>query len=76
MPGETEYVLVGGIKPVVSPAPTAAAATPTPGTWYGDLWGTVKAADHPAVKATTAAPLPAPVLTSAPAPVIPTAAAQ
>ena len=76
MPGETEYVLVGGIQPAASPAPTAAVPTPTTGTWYGELWGTVKAADHPVVKATTAAPLPAPVLTNTPAPVLPTAAAQ
>ena len=76
MPGETEYVLVGGIPPATSPAPTAAVSTPTPGTWYSELWGTVKAADHPVVKATSATPLSAPVLTTTPAPVLPTAAAQ
>jgi cell division protein FtsB len=69
MPGEIEYVLVGGIKPSPSAAPTAAAATPTAGTWYDKLWGTVKSADHPVVKPTSAAPLPPPVLTGSPAPI-------
>jgi cell division protein FtsB len=74
LPGETEYILVGGIKPVVSPTPSAAAAGPTAGTWYGKLWGTVTSADHPVVRTTTAAPLPAPVLTGTPAPIVPSAA--
>ena len=73
MPGETEYILVGGIKPAANPTPTAAPTGQNKGTWYGKLWGTVQSADHPAVKVTSAAPLPAPVLTSTPAPVVPSA---
>jgi hypothetical protein len=46
MPGETEYVLTGGIPAAASPAPKAAAATPAPETWYDKLWGTVRSADH------------------------------
>jgi len=74
MPGETEYILFGGIKPSPSPAPTVSAGGPTARTWYANLWGTVTSADHPVVKPTSAAPLPAPVLTGTPAPVVPSAA--
>ena len=74
MPGETEYILVGGIKPSPSPAPTVSAGGAAAGTWYAKLWGTVTSADHPVVRPTTAAPLPAPVLTGTPAPVVPSAA--
>jgi cell division protein FtsB len=64
MPGETEYVLTGGIPAVASPVATPAASTPSPGTWYDKLWGTVRSADkEPVVKATT--PAPAPTTTSA-----------
>jgi cell division protein FtsB len=69
MPGETEYVLVGGIPASPSPAPAAVAASPTRGTWFDKLWGTVKSADHPPAPTTSAPPLPAPKLTKAPAPI-------
>jgi cell division protein FtsB len=69
MPGETEYVLTGGIPASASPAPTAPDATPAPGTWYDELWGTVRSADHPVAPRTSPAPLPAPTLTSSPAPI-------
>jgi hypothetical protein len=62
-------VLVGGIKPSPSAAATAAATAPTAGTWYDKLWGTVKSADHPVVKPTSAAPLAPPVLTASPTPI-------
>jgi len=68
MPGETEYVLTGGIPASASPAATPAPATPTPGTWYDKLWGTVRSADKepvvtsnrtaPATTVTPAAPSP------------------
>jgi cell division protein FtsB len=45
MPGETEYVLTGGI-PASAPPTVQPTATPTPGTWYDKLWGTVRSADH------------------------------
>jgi hypothetical protein len=57
MPGETEYVLTGGIPASASPTPTATAATPTPGTWYDKLWGTVRSADRqPAGQGSSPAP--------------------
>jgi cell division protein FtsB len=46
MPGETEYVLTGGIPAAASPTPTAPAAAQTPGTWYDKLWGTLRSADR------------------------------
>jgi cell division protein FtsB len=45
MPGETEYVLTGGIPASAGPTPQPT-VTPTPGTWYDKLWGTVRSADH------------------------------
>ena len=75
MPGETEYVLTGGIPASPSPGPTPAAG-PTVGTWYDKLWGTVRSADHPVVHPTTAPPLPAPTLTTSPPAIIPSAAAK
>jgi cell division protein FtsB len=53
MPGETEYVLTGGIPASATAAPTAAAVTPTPGTWYDKLWGTLRSADRQPVAAST-----------------------
>jgi hypothetical protein len=52
MPGETAYVVL-----TPSPAPAAAGKTATAGVtatgpeapWYSQVWGSVKAADHPAV---------------------------
>jgi cell division protein FtsB len=76
MPGETEYVLTGGIPASASPGPTPA-ASPTVGTWYDKLWGTVHSADHPAVHPTTAPPLPAPTLSTSPPPIVaPSASAK
>jgi hypothetical protein len=56
MPGETEYVLTGGIPVSADPTATPAAPTGTPRTWYDQLWGTVKAADHPPVPTPTRKP--------------------
>jgi Septum formation initiator len=66
MPGETEYVLSGGIRPAASPTGTPSATTPTSGSWYAKVWGTVYSADHPPAPTTSAVPLPAPVLTASP----------
>ncbi len=71
MPGETEYVLTGGIKVEPSPGPTVSAAAPTVDSWYVKVWGTVRSADHPPAAKVATAPLPAPHLTKAPTAVHP-----
>jgi cell division protein FtsB len=77
MPGETEYVLTGGIPASASPAPTVPAAAAASGTWYDKLWGTVQSADHPVAPRTSPPALPAPTLTSSPAPItVPSASSR
>jgi cell division protein FtsB len=56
MPGETEYVLTGGIPASADPTAAPAAPTATPRTWYDQLWGTVRSADHPPVPTPTKKP--------------------